>query len=105
MIGRVDFPNPRYPREQNYVVSPIFGKPEDWTAANPIHDVERLRGKTIWFATADHSFDHAMNRELDRILNQREIPHTFEVVQATHSFAVVTELLPKLLDAFERSLT
>lgn len=103
IIGLVDFPNPGYPPEYNHEVPAVFGNPADWTAANPIHSVDRLRGKSIWFATADKSFDVAMNRELDRVLNRRGIPHTFKVIEGAHSFAVVAELLPKLLSAFERS--
>jgi len=102
IIGLVDFPNASYPANENHVVPPLFGPPDQWRAANPIHDVDRLRGKTIWFATADRSFDAAMNRELDRVLKKYGIPHTFEVVNGKHVFAVVSELLPRLINSFDR---
>jgi hypothetical protein len=102
MIGLVDYPNPKYPESENYPVSPVFGKSDQWGTANPIKDVDRLRGKTIWFGTADQAFDAAMNRELDRVLNEKRITHTFETVKGKHDFAVVSELLPKLLEFFDR---
>jgi S-formylglutathione hydrolase FrmB len=104
MIGLVDYPNPKYPRAENYPVSPVFGTPDQWAAANPINDVDRLRGKAIWFATADQSFDAAMNRELDRVLRGKQFPHTFEVIQGNHDFAAVSQLLPMLLRFLEHSL-
>jgi len=44
-----------------------------------------------------------MNRELDRVLSEKKIPHTFETIKGKHDFAVVSELLPKLLEFFDRS--
>jgi dienelactone hydrolase len=102
IIGLVDFPNASYPASENHTVPTLFGPPDQWPSADPIHDIERLRGKAIWFGTADQSFDAAMNRELDRQLKKSGIPHTFEVINGTHVFAVVSELLPKLIDSFDR---
>jgi enterochelin esterase-like enzyme len=102
IIGLVDFPNASYPANENHTVPPLFGPPDQWPSANPIHDIDKLRGKAIWFGTADQSFDAAMNRELARQLKESGIPHTFEVISGKHVFAVVSELLPKLLDSFDR---
>ena len=104
MIGLVDYPNASYQRASNYPVSEVFGPPDTWPAANPISRVERLRGKAIWFATADQSFDAAMNRHLDQVLDEQHLAHTFEVIPGKHDFAAVSALLPRMLQFFDRVL-
>ncbi|HEY3838244.1 MAG TPA: alpha/beta hydrolase-fold protein [Bryobacteraceae bacterium] len=104
MIGLVDYPNASYPAASNYPVAALFGDPAAWASANPMKDVEGLRGKQVWFATADQAFDAAMNRELDRVLTEKQIVHRFEVVEGKHDFEAVTTLLPKMLSFFEQTV-
>jgi S-formylglutathione hydrolase FrmB len=104
MIGLVDFPNPAYPPEWNYTVPALFGDPGTWAEANPIRPAHRLRGKAVWFGTAEEAFDAAMNRTLHRLLNERGIGHTFVTVSGKHTFPVVAELLPKMLKFLDESL-
>jgi S-formylglutathione hydrolase FrmB len=104
IIGLVDFPNPSYAPADNHSVPDVFGKPEEWAAANPLADVERLRGKAIWFGTGESAFDAAMNRTLDRTLEHLNIDHTFEVVPGKHEFRVVAELLTRVITFFDSAM-
>jgi S-formylglutathione hydrolase FrmB len=104
MIGVVDFPNPKYPPADNHSVPEFFGPPEQWAAANPMNEIDRLRGKAVWFGTGDTAFDTAMNRTLDSVLTQKHIDHDFEIVPGKHEFSVIERLLPKLIGFFSEQV-
>lgn len=97
MIGLLDFPNPEYPKEWNHSVPAVLGSEESWPAKNPMAKTEALRGKRLWFGTADQAFERKMNEAFAERLRQQGIAHQFEMVPGGHTFAVVTKLLPEAL--------
>jgi S-formylglutathione hydrolase FrmB len=104
IIALADYPNAAYPPESNYRVPALFGDAAHWPEANPMRDVERLRGKALWFATGDAGFDAAMNRTLDRRLEALGIPHEFREVAGRHDFPTLSVLLPQALAFLDKVL-
>lgn len=97
IIGLLDFPNPQYPKEWNHSVPAVFGPSSAWPAQNPLTHIATLKGKRLWFATAETAFDRRMNDTFHAKLNQLEIPHHYEVIPGSHTFPAVAALLPKAL--------
>jgi S-formylglutathione hydrolase FrmB len=105
-IALLDFPNPSLPREQNFPVSPLFGKaPNSWPAFNCITDVEPLRGKSLLIVGARGAFDAQMNRNFHARLDSAGIAHTFKEVEGAHDFPTVQATLPMLFDFLASHLT
>jgi S-formylglutathione hydrolase FrmB len=102
ILALPDFPNPEYPPQQNHSVPAVFGPPARWPELNPLRGVEALRGKSLWFATADEAFDRSMNETLHRRLESERIAHEFVQLKGGHTFEVVAEALPRLLAWFDR---
>lgn len=98
LIGLLDFPNPQYPREWNHSVPAVFGPAGAWPAQNPLTHVAALKGKRLWFATAENAFDRQMNDTFHGKLNELKFPHQYEIVAGSHTFPVVATLLPKALE-------
>lgn len=97
MIGLLDFPNPQYAKEWNHSVPAVFGPPETWAAQNPLTHIAVLKGKRLWFATAETAFDRKMNEAFHDRLNELGIRHHFETIAGAHTFPAVAALLPPLL--------
>jgi S-formylglutathione hydrolase FrmB len=102
-IALLDFPNPMLPKEQNYPVSPLFGKKQDaWLAFNCMSKVEALRGKPVLFITGKDAFDAQMNRNFHAALEAAGINHTFQEVEGAHDFPTVQATLPAIFEFFAK---
>jgi S-formylglutathione hydrolase FrmB len=101
LLTLADFPNPVYPAAENYVVPELFGPPDRWPVLNPMAQVEKLRGKSLWFTTGSAAFDLRMNESLDRKLTGLGISHEFHLSPGGHEFRVVAENLRQLLRFLE----
>jgi S-formylglutathione hydrolase FrmB len=102
ILALADFPNPAYPPEQNHSVPSVFGPPEKWAEQNPMRNARHLRGKRMWFATADGAFDRSMNRALHSRLTAENIPHEYMELDGSHKFETVAVALPRLLEWLDR---
>ena len=107
VIGALDFPREEtLPEGQNKTV-PVDRFGEDrgkWRKLNPVNGVARLRGKEILVITADEAFDRVMNENFSAALEGAGIPHTFRMLKGGHTFSVVQEALPLVLN-FVREAT
>jgi S-formylglutathione hydrolase FrmB len=105
VIGLLDFPREStLPVGQNYAV-PVdrFGDArEDWPRFNPLNRVAALSGKDVLLITADGAFDRTMNENFSAALIDEKIAHRWRMLEGGHTFAVVQESLPLVLD-FVRS--
>jgi S-formylglutathione hydrolase FrmB len=101
MIGLLDFPrDASLPDGQNYVV-PLerFGQSAAvWAEFNPINAVARLQGKPVLLITADAAFDRTMNENFSTALVAAKIQHRITTLEGAHTFEVVQEALPLVLD-------
>ena len=97
LLTLADFPNSVYPAVENYTVPELFGPPDRWPVLNPMSQVEKLRGKSLWFTTGSAAFDLRMNESLDRRLAALDIGHEFHLSPGGHEFRVVAENLQSLL--------
>ena len=103
IIGPLDFPNSRYPREWNHTVPAVFGvSGATWEELNPMGAADRLRGKRVWFATGETAFDRKMNDAFHERLQALGIGHGYELVEGAHTFPVVARLLPMALHFLTR---
>ncbi|MEA1950148.1 MAG: alpha/beta hydrolase-fold protein [Planctomycetota bacterium] len=102
IIGLLDYPsNPRgFPAGQSYPVrTEAFGKePGNWPKLNPIRQAGRLRGMSVLLITGDKAFDRTMNERFSRRLTELGIEHDLKVLEGTHSFDVVREALPLVIE-------
>jgi len=101
LLTLADFPNPAYPAAENYTVPELFGPPGRWPELNPMAQVEKLRGKSLWFTTGSAAFDLRMNESLDRKLTGLGMSPEFHVSPGGHEFRVVAENLQGLLRFLE----
>lgn len=100
MIGLLDFPRTGLPEGQDYPVpTDRFGDdPAVWRRLNPLHHAERLRNMDILIITADRAFDRTMNEHFAARLDELEIGHTWRVLDGGHTFAIVREAVPIVVD-------
>ena len=107
IIGLLDFPRAEpFPEGQNYTV-PLkrFGSdPRVWLDCNPLTHIPQLRGAQLLVITADKSFDRTMNEDFVRSAKQENIPVDFRMLHGGHSFEVVSEALPLVLDFMAKSI-
>ena len=104
LLTLADFPNAAYPAAENYTVPKLFGTPDGWPVFNPMAQVEKLRGKSLWFTTGSTAFDLHMNESLDRKLAALGISHEFHLSPGGHEFRVVAENLQRLLKFLENEV-
>ncbi|MBN2293114.1 MAG: hypothetical protein JXM70_11850 [Pirellulales bacterium] len=106
IIGLLDYPSdPRsFPAGQSYPVrTTTFGDdPGDWPKFNPINQALRLRGMSILLITGDNAFDRTMNERFSRRLTELGIEHDLKILDGTHSFDMVRESLPLVIERTER---
>ena len=106
VIGLLDFPNPRLPKEYNYPVSAVFGADATaWSLINCLNRAEKLAGKPLLQITGKQAFDYTMNQNFHRRLQKLKIPHRYLELDGKHDFQIVRRSLPLLLDFFQRELT
>ncbi len=71
---------------------------------NPIKEVRDLRGKSVLLITADAAFDRIMNENFSAALIAAKVGHHIITLEGAHTFPVVQESLPVVLD-FVRNQT
>ncbi len=104
-IALVDFPNANLPANQNFGVSPLFGKDDkSWPTFNCMTHVDKLRGKSLLAITAKDAFDLQMNRNFHARLTQAGIAHDYREINGGHDFLAVRATLPILLGYLEEHL-
>lgn len=104
IVALVDWPNPEYPEEDNHGVPDILGPAELWPAWNPINEAPRLQGKHVFLFTGSTAFDRKMNESFAKKLGEEQILHERHVLEGGHSFEVVAEALPELLERFHAAV-
>lgn len=100
VIGLLDFPAKGFPAGQSYKI-PVnrFGKnPAVWANYNPVYKAGRLKNTSIFIITADKSFDRTMNQHFSGKLKELGIPHDFKMLRGSHSFEVVRQSIPLVID-------
>lgn len=101
VVGLLDFPREKtLPEGQNYTV-PLarFGADlKTWRAFNPINVITALRGKSVLLITADAAFDRTMNENFSAALIEAKVGHHIITLEGAHTFPVVQESLPLVLD-------
>ncbi len=106
IIGLLDYPRDpqRFPAGQSYPVrTKVFGEePSDWAKFNPIRQAQRLRGMSVMLITADGAFDRMMNERFSRRLKELGIEHDLKMLEGTHSFDVVRDALPLVIERTEQ---
>ncbi len=105
IIGLLDFPRAALPKGQSYNV-PInrFGSdPSLWATFNPINHIESLRDMSILVVMADAAFDRTMNENFTNALTRVGITHEIEVLEGGHTFEVVRNALPLVINFVKKS--
>jgi len=106
VIGLLDFPRRGLPEGQSYRV-PVdrFGVEADvWRRFNPITQADRLRDTSILIVTADRAFDRTMNENFAGRLKELRIRHEWRMLEGKHTFDVVRQALPMVIEFMTRSL-
>lgn len=106
IIGLLDFPRTGLPEGQSYKVpTERFGTDESvWKQFNPIHSAEKLKGMSVLLITADQAFDRTMNEHFrDRLIELKQ-PHKYVELKGGHTFPVVRESIPLVLEFTKRTL-
>jgi S-formylglutathione hydrolase FrmB len=104
-IALLDFPNPALPREQNHRVPAVFGEtPDKWPGLNCMAEAERLRGHPLLLIAARQAFDYQMHLNFHRRLAELDIDHELQELAGGHTFPIVQEAWPQMLDFMEKHL-
>jgi len=106
VIGLLDFPRKGLPEGQSYRV-PVdrFGAEADvWRRFNPITHADRLRDTSILIVTADRAFDRTMNENFAGRLKELGIRHEWRMLEGKHTFDVVRQALPMVIEFMTSSL-
>ncbi|QDT41590.1 Putative esterase [Gimesia alba] len=107
IIGLLDFPRSGLPKGQSYKV-PVerFGSDETvWKEFNPLHRAEKLKGMSVLIITADAAFDRTMNERFRDRLSELKQPHQYIELKGGHTFPVVREAIPYVLEFTKRELS
>ncbi|MBI4626154.1 MAG: hypothetical protein HY736_23400 [Verrucomicrobia bacterium] len=106
IIALLDFPRRAdLPEGQNYAV-PVarFGTdPAAWLRFNPLPEAAALRGRAVFILTAADAFDRTGNERFHARLRELKIPHEFLVLPGAHTFDVVQEAVPRVVNFVARS--
>lgn len=105
MIGLLDFPRiDGLPEGQRYSV-PVraFGSdPDAWPHYNPTHKVAALRHTKVVIVLASEAFDRTMNENFIKAAGRADVNVVVHSLQGGHTFSVVVEALPLILQAAAR---
>jgi enterochelin esterase-like enzyme len=107
IIGLLDFPRDKtLPEGQNFTVPlKTFGNDrQTWTEFNPLTHIQKLRNAKLLVVIADKSFDRTMNENFIRMAKQDNLSVEFKTLHGGHSFEVVSEALPLVMDFMERTI-
>jgi enterochelin esterase-like enzyme len=106
IIGLLDFPRTGLPEGQTYKVpTNRFGKDSEvWKAYNPLQGAEKLKDMSVLIITAHQAFDRTMNEHFrDRLIKLNQ-PQTWILLKGGHTFSVVREAIPYVLQHTKRAL-
>jgi len=106
IIALLDFPKIGFPEGQSYKIpEERFGKKEEvWKLFNPINKTDKLRKMKLLIITADSSFDRTMNENFAAKLKEQDIPYKFICLKGAHTFQVVAEALPYVIEFMNENL-
>jgi S-formylglutathione hydrolase FrmB len=104
IIPLVDFPNPDYAPADNHSIPAVLGDADNWLALNPINKDNALRGKHLFFITAENAFERKMNEAFSEKLRAEGIEHTFRVIPGGHTIDVVLAAFPEVMDFFHERI-
>ncbi len=95
IIALLDFPT-----GQHYnVPEERFGSDlQVWKRYNPIYKAQKLRNTSILIIAADKAFDRTMNENFSKKLTALGIKHELKMLSGGHSFEVVQEAIPIVID-------
>ncbi len=106
ILGLLDFPNFSLPTEQNHSVPSIFGTTQEQQESfNPLPLAANLKSMCLFLTTADQAFDFTMNEHFHEKLTELDIPHQYKVFEGSHTFSIVEESLPLVVDFFHESFS
>ena len=107
IIGLLDFPRTGLPKGQSYnVPTDRFGDDKDtWVALNPLHQAEALSDLALCIITGDTAFDRTMNENFAARLTALKIPHEYHELKGGHTFDVVRESLPIVVEFMAKNLS
>lgn len=105
IIGLLDFPRTGLPKGQSYrVPTARFGSDEAvWKQFNPIERAEKLKGMSVLIITADKAFDRTMNEHFRERLIELKQPPEWIMLKGRHTFSVVGESIPLVLEFTKRA--
>jgi S-formylglutathione hydrolase FrmB len=100
IIGLLDFPRNDLPTGQSYKVPQNrFGSDlQVWKRYNPIYKAKDLQNTSILIIAADKAFDRTMNENFSKKLAALGIKHKFKMLSGGHSFEVVQEAIPIVIN-------
>ncbi len=106
IIGLLDFPREDLPDGQRYTVpTDCFGEdPGVWRRFNPITHAEQLKATSVLIITADGAFDRTMNENFARRLKHLGINHQWQSFRGKHTFEMVQQALPVVIEFMTRKL-
>jgi enterochelin esterase-like enzyme len=107
IIGLLDFPRAEtLPEGQNYGVplERFSSNPQIWLDCNPMTHIQKLRGAQIFLVTANEAFDCTMNENFVQLAKRENLPVDFEMLQGGHTFDVVSEALPLVINFMQRTI-
>lgn len=106
IIGLLNFPRTGLPEGQTYAVPEdrFTADPATWAMLNPINHAETLRGMALCIITGTTAFDRTMNLNFSAHLAELEVPHTLHVLPGGHTFDVVRESLPIVVQFMANAL-
>jgi S-formylglutathione hydrolase FrmB len=107
IIGLLDFPRAKpFPKGQNFTV-PLnrFGADTNaWAGFDPLTHIRELHDEKLLIITADKSFDFTMNKNFVQAARELHLPVEFKILHGGHSFEVVSEALPMVMDFMEKTI-
>lgn len=106
IIGLLDFPRTGFPDGQGYEipVKRFGGDQKTWDSLNPLHQSRALAGSRVMLIAADHAFDRTMNENFRDALHANEIEHRWIMLSGGHTFDVVRESIPIVIEFANSSL-
>lgn len=102
IIGLLDFPKPSTAFK---LPTKIIGEdPAYWSTINPLTHAEKIRGLSVLMLTGDKSGDKPMNETFHQRLDELKISHEYRELPGGHSFGVIQQALPIVLEFMGKQL-
>jgi S-formylglutathione hydrolase FrmB len=96
IIGLLDFPKPDLAFK--VPVKVVGEDPAYWATINPLNHADKLRGLSVLLITGDKAGDKPLNETFRQRLQALHIPHDYRELPGGHSFGVIQQALPIVLE-------